>query len=132
MRFTQHYFNLGYNLQKQAGRTEAAIGGLLPYPLGDKSAYLFSEKDKAWKSYLGQSAGMLSGYGLGVPLHYIAGFEHNPIFTALPLGMLGGSLGAYLSHGKDSKDPKKQEMQVKGMYRELKKDFKKFTKKHLG
>ena len=111
-------------MQKRAGRVAATLGGMLPTPLGDKAAYLLSEKDSSMPTYLGQTVGVLSGAALGLPLHYLAGFEHNPMSTALPFMMLGGGLGAYIGHGKDTKKASDRELQFTATLRDLKQKLK--------
>ena len=113
MSFTTTYFNLGYQLQKQAGQDLAAALGASG-PIG---AALGAKKGREWDTIKGQLAGLgigslsggalaalgMGGYsaltGEGVDDIAPAGLTTGMILG----GMLGGGIGAYKGHGPDRK-----------------------------
>ena len=126
MSFTEYYFNLGYNLEKQAmektaGRTAATLAGALgPGVLPAALTGALSEDGKGWRTAGAQTlggiggglAGGLLGLGGGQLARYLGGdaVDIDPTLLAaigaVPGMMAGGAAGAYYGHGEDSKAKK--------------------------
>ena len=115
MSFTQEYFKLGYQLQKQAGQEASTLFGALgPNPMSWLGTYFSAEegkeKETIAKALLGQlvgsaGGGLVGGLG-GAAAAYLGG--NTPVLPAAyggaSLGALlgsmgGGGIGAYLGHG---------------------------------
>ena len=112
MSFTNDYFKLGYQLQKQAGQGWAtAVGALGPGLLPAMGAALAAEEGKKMRTAVGQTVGGfgggLLGAGLGVGVNALSNAlnlghinpEQAALLGALPGLMAGGGIGAYLAHG---------------------------------
>ena len=131
MSFTEYYFNLGYNLEKQAmektaGRTAATLAGAVPGPFGTIASAGASEDGRGTSTAVGQALGALGGgvtgaglgYALPIIAHYLgyeglkdAADQYGYVGATSALGGLagamgGGSLGAYIGHGEDNKAKK--------------------------
>ena len=111
MSFTDEYFKLGYQLQKQAGSPAIMVDDPLGYSLfADKG----KEADAVRGSHKGSLLGLLAGLGvggLGLGAYALSGNDMHPM--AIPTGLvasgilgtgIGSGIGGYLG----GKDPKKK------------------------
>lgn len=106
----QEVFMNGFvdELEKLSGQTGAAIVGGLAGPF----AGLAAEKGKGWRTAGGAMLGGIGGSTIGALLGAAAGRGPRGMMARNALsslgGMAGGSFGAALAHGKDTKKKRKK------------------------
>ena len=111
MSFTDEYFKLGYQLQKQAGSPTIKVIDPDGYSLfADKGKELDAIKGANKGSLIGSLSGLGIG-GLGLGAYALSGNDIDPM--AIPLGLmapivLGGIVGTGVGGYLGGRDPKKK------------------------